>query len=100
MKFDKNMLAQFQQMQQDLVSAQEALKTETVTASAGGGVVRVTLTGDQRCTAVEIDPKLLEDADAAMLQDLVLAAFNQALNDSRQLALDRLGPLSAGLGLG
>jgi DNA-binding protein YbaB len=57
----------------------------------------VTVTGDQRCKAVEIDPELLKDADVEMLQDLILAAFNNALEASRNLAADRLGPLAGGL---
>jgi DNA-binding YbaB/EbfC family protein len=90
------MMGQLQALQQQLQIAQEQLAEETVTASAGGGVVKITVTGDQRCTAVEIDPALLEDADAEMLQDLFLAAFNSALDQSRQLAVDRLGPLASG----
>jgi len=91
------MMGQLQKLQEQLQIAQEQLAQETVTASAGGGVVKVTVTGDQRCTAVEIDPQLLEDVDAEMLQDLVLAAVNSALDQSRQLAAERLGPLAGGL---
>jgi len=61
----------------------------------------VTMTGDQHCTAVEIAPELLQDADAEMLQDLVLSAVNLALDDSRKMAADKMGPLAGGLpGLG
>jgi DNA-binding protein YbaB len=56
------------------------------------------MTGDQTCRAVEIDPALLEDADAEMLQDMVLSAVNLALEKSRELAAERLGPLAGGLG--
>lgn len=90
------MMGQLQALQQQLQVAQEQLALETVTGSAGGGVVKVTVTGDQQCTAVEIDPELLEDVDAEMLQDLILAAFNTALEQSRQMAADRLGPLASG----
>ena len=55
------------------------------------------MTGDQRCTAVEIDPELLEDADVEMMQDLLLSAFNAAMDQSRDLAAERLGPLAGGL---
>ena len=82
-----------------MLVAQQQLAEETVTSTAGGGAIKVTLTGDQRCTAVEIDPSLLEDGDAEMLQDLILTALNAALEDSRQLAQDRLGPLAGGLGI-
>lgn len=91
------MMGQLQKLQEQLQIAQEQLAEETVTASAGGGVVKVTVTGDQRCTAVEIDPELLEDVDAEMLQDLILAAVNSALDQSRDLAAERLGPLAGGL---
>ena len=92
------MMKQLQQLQEQLLAAQEQLAEETVTATSGGGAVKITVTGDQRCTAVEIDPGLLEDADVEMLQDLILTAFNTALDDSRNMAQDRLGPLTGGLG--
>ncbi len=92
-----NMMGQIQKLQEQLQEAQARLAEETVTAAAGGGVVKVTVTGDQRCLAVEIDPQVLEDGDAEMLQDLVLTAFNSALDKSRELAAERLGPLAGGL---
>jgi DNA-binding YbaB/EbfC family protein len=92
------MMQQLKRMQEQLAAAQAALADETVTASAGGGAVKVIMTGDQVCKGVTIDPGLLQDADAEMLQDLVLSAVNLALEQSRQLASDRLGPLTGGLG--
>lgn len=97
MNLPEGMMQQLQQMQEQMLQAQEDLKKETVTASAGGGALKITLTGDQRCTAVEIDPQLLKDADADMLQDLMMTALNTALEDSRKMAAERLGPLSQGL---
>ena len=95
------MMAQLKRLQEQMEAAQEQLALETVTSSAGGGAVKVTMTGDQHCTAVEIDPDLLKDADAEMLQDLVLSAVNLALDESRKLAADRMGPLAGGIpGLG
>jgi hypothetical protein len=91
------MMQQIQRMQQQLTEAQEQLAEESVTATTGGGAVKVTMTGDQRCTAVEIAPELLKDADAEMLQDLVLSAVNLALDKSRELQAERLGPLAGGL---
>ncbi len=91
------MMQQLQQMQQQLAEAQEKLAEETVTATAGGGAIKVTVTGDQKCTAVEIAPEFLEDIDAEMLQDLVLSAVNMALDKSRELAAERMGPLASGL---
>jgi len=91
------MMQQIQRMQQQLAEAQERLAEESVTATAGGGAIKVTMTGDQRCTAVEIAPELLKDTDADMLQDLILTAVNLALDQSRELQAERLGPLAGGL---
>lgn len=91
------MMQQLQKLQEQLQLAQEQLAQETITATAGGGAIKVTLTGDQRCTAVAIDPQLLQDGDVEMIQDLMLAAFNAALEQSRELAAERLGPLAGGL---
>jgi DNA-binding YbaB/EbfC family protein len=96
-KVPEGMLRQLQQLQQQLLEAQAQLAEESVTGDSGGGAVKITITGDQRCTAVEVDPELLKDADAEMLQDLIQAAFNNALEASRELAQQRLGPLSGGL---
>ena len=91
------MMQQLQKLQQQMEETQAKLAEETVTASAGGGAVSITVTGDQRCTAVKIDPDVLKEGDVDILQDLILAAFNSALEKSRQLAAERLGPLSSGL---
>jgi DNA-binding YbaB/EbfC family protein len=91
------MMQQLQKLQEQIQATQAQLAEETVTASAGGGVVKVTVTGDQHCYAVEIDPEILKDADVEMLQDLLLAAFNNALDKSREMAAERLGPLAGGL---
>lgn len=91
------MMAQIQKLQKQMEEAQAQLAVETVTASAGGGAIKVTMTGDQKCKAVEISPDLLKDADAEMLQDLVLSAVNMALDQSRELASQKMGPLAGGL---
>src|SRR5512146_3139854 len=91
------MMQQIQRLQEQLAQAQAQLADEVVTATAGGGAIKVTMTGDQKCKSVEISPELLKDADAEMLQDLVLSAVNMALEQSRQLASERLGPLTGGL---
>ena len=95
------MMRQIQKLQEQMEAAQAALADETVTASAGGGVVKVTMTGDQHCKSVEISPEILEDADAEMLQDLILSAVNLALDQSRELQSQKMGPLAGGIpGLG
>jgi hypothetical protein len=91
------MMQQIQKLQEQLQQAQEALAQETVEYSAGGGAIKVVMTGDQRCQSVTIDPALLEENDPEMLQDLILTAVNGALGASRALASERLGPLSSGL---
>jgi DNA-binding YbaB/EbfC family protein len=91
------MMQQIQRLQQQMAEAQEKLAQETVTATAGGGAIKVTMTGDQKCQSVEIDPTLLKDADAEMLQDLVLTAVNLALDKSRELQQQVMGPLAGGL---
>ena len=91
------MMQQLQRLQQQMAEAQEQLALETVEASAGGGAVKVTMTGDQICQAVAIDPEVLKDADAEMLQDLVLTAVNLALDKSRELQENTMGPLTSGL---
>jgi DNA-binding YbaB/EbfC family protein len=91
------MMAQIKKLQDQMAAAQEQLAIDTVTSSAGGGAIKVTMTGDQHCKEVIIDPDLLKDADAEMLQDLVLSAVNLALDDSRKMAEQKLGPLAGGL---
>jgi nucleoid-associated protein EbfC len=91
------MMQQLQKLQEQIQATQAQLAEETVSATTGGGAVKVTVTGDQRCQAVEIDPEILQDADVDMLQDLILTAFNTALEKSRDMAAERLGPLSSGL---
>ena len=91
------MMQQIQKLQEQLAQAQEQLAQETVSYSAGGGAIKVVMTGDQKCQSVVIDPELLKDVDAEMLQDLVLTAVNGALEASRALASERLGPLAGGL---
>jgi len=91
------MMQQLQRLQQQMAEAQEHLAEETVTATAGGGAVKVTMTGDQKCQSVEIDRALLKDVDAEMLQDLVLTAVNLALEKSRELQEQAMGPLAGGL---
>jgi len=91
------MMQQLQRLQQQMAEAQEKLALETVTETAGGGAVKVTMTGNQKCRSVEIDPALLKEADAEMLQDLVLTAVNLALDKSRELQEQVMSPLAGGM---
>lgn len=91
------MMQQLQRMQQQLAEAQAKLADETVTVTAGGGAIKVVMTGDQKCKSVEISPEFLKDADAEMLQDMVLSAVNMALDQSRELQQKMMGPLAGGM---
>ncbi len=99
----QGMMAQLQKMQEELARAQEELAEEMVEVTAGGGAVRVVMSGTQQCRQVEISPELLQAGDHEMVQDLVQLAVNQAIHESQVLAARRLGPLSnmaSGAGLG
>ena len=94
------MLKQAQKMQADMVAAQEQLAKETVQASAGGGMVTVTVSGDLDVKDIRIDPEAIDPEDPDLLQDMVLAAVNEALRQARELAETRMGGLTGGLDLG
>lgn len=94
---NKQILRQAQELQARLARAQEELEKATVIGTAGGGVVKVTITGHQKVQKVEISAEVLEAKDAEMLQDLVMAAVNDALEKSQQLAQSRLGAITGGL---
>jgi nucleoid-associated protein EbfC len=91
------MLGQVQQMQDRMSKVQAELETETVEASAGGGAVRVVATGTQKLVSVAIDPAAA--AETEMLQDLVVAAVNDAMERSKQLAAAKMQAVASGLGL-
>ena len=98
--FDMNQLMrQAQEMQTQMARAQEQLATETVEGSAGGGLVTVTATGTGVLTGVRIDPKAIDPDDPEMLEDVVLAAVNEALRAAQALAESKLGGSLGGLGL-
>ncbi len=87
-------------MQNKMVRIQEELGQETVEGTAGGGAVVVTMTGQQQVQAVKVDPAVVDPDDVSLLEDLILAAFSEALTKSQDLAGKRLGALTGGLGLG
>lgn len=96
----QGMMAQVQQMQQEMAAAQEQLAQETVSASSGGGMVSVEVTGDLRVTSVRIDPEAVDPEDVEMLADMVTAAVNEALRSAQELAASRMGGATEGLDLG
>ena len=93
------LMQQAQQMQQQMAEAQEQLATEVVEASAGGGLVTVKATGNGDITEIKIDPKAIDPDDPELLEDMVLAAVNEALRSAQSLAQSRLGAMAGGLGL-
>src|SRR2546423_3579042 len=94
----QQMMKQVQQMQADMAKAQEELKSQVVEASAGGGSVTVKVTGDLEVVEVKIDPGAVDPEDVEMLQDLVLAATNEALRSAQEMAANKLGGVTRGLG--
>ena len=87
----QQMMKQVQQMQADMAKAQEELKSQVVEASAGGGTVTVKVTGDLEVVEVKIDPGAVDPDDVEMLQDLVVAATNEALRSAQEMAAKKLG---------
>jgi DNA-binding YbaB/EbfC family protein len=85
------------QMQQEMARVQAELETVTVEGTAGGGVVRATVTGKQDLVGLVIDPSAVDPEDVEMLQDLVMAAVNEGLRKSQQLAEQKMGAVTAGL---
>ena len=96
MDFNK-MMQQVQEMQTQMQQAQEELKNETVQATAGGGTVTVTATGNGEIKEIKIDPKAIDPDDPEMLADMVVAAVNEALRSSQSLMESKLGPALGGL---
>ena len=95
---NQKMMKQLQQMQTKMAKMQEELETAEVTGTAGGGAITVIANGHQRILSVAIEPEVLEEG-AELLADMVLAAVNDALDRSRELASQQMGSLTAGLGL-
>ncbi len=97
----QQLLKQAQKMQQDMLAAQESLKDEVVEASAGGGMVTVRVSGDLNVKSITIDQQAVDPDDVELLQDMVLAAVNEALRSAQELASAKLGGIAGGLeGLG
>jgi DNA-binding YbaB/EbfC family protein len=94
----QQMLKQVQKMQADMMAAQEKLKDETVQGTAGGGAVKVTISGDLEVKQVYIDPSAIDPDDPELLSDMVTAAVNEAVRAAQELATSRLGAVTGGLG--
>ncbi|MFL5906237.1 MAG: YbaB/EbfC family nucleoid-associated protein [Solirubrobacterales bacterium] len=91
------LLKQAQQMQAEMAKAQEELKDEVVEASAGGGSVKVTMTGDLQLREIKIAPEAIDPDDPELLQDMVTAAVNEALRSAQELAASKMGGIAGGM---
>ncbi len=94
-----NIMSQVQKLQEEMEKTQAALATEEITVSAGGGAVSVVVTGAREFKSVTIKPEVVDPEDVEMLQDLLLAAFNDALAQVKQLEEERMGSVTGGMGL-
>ena len=96
---NKNLIRQAQQLQARLEKAQQELETATVQASAGGGVVTVTVSGKLKIESVTIDPQAVDPDDVEMLEELVMAAANEALQKAQDLAQEKMGAITGGMNI-
>jgi nucleoid-associated protein EbfC len=96
----QKMMQQVQKMQADMLAAQEQLKHEEVEASAGGGMVKVKVSGDLVVKSIQIGPDAIDPDDPELLQDMVLAAVNEGLRAAQELQQSKLGGLTGGMDLG
>lgn len=92
-------MKQVQKMQQDMAKAQEELGNERIEASAGGGMVKVVVSGNQQLLEIKIDPQAVDPNDVEMLQDMILAAVNEGMRQAQELAARKLGSLTGGLNI-
>ena len=92
-----NLQRMAQQMQQEMLRVQNELEATIVDGSAGGGLVTATVTGKQEVLSVTIDPSAVDPSDVEMLQDLVVAAVNDAIRASRQLEAEKMAAVTGGL---
>jgi hypothetical protein len=93
------MMKQAQQMQVKMAEVQEQLKSETVEASAGGGMVRVTMTGDMQLQSIKIEPSAVDPEDVELLEDMVTAALNEAIRAAQELAAAKMSAVTGGVNI-
>jgi len=93
------MIKQLQKLQEDMAKTQEALVQETLTVTAGGGAVTIVITGNQRIQSITLKPEIIDPADVEMLQDLIVAAVNEAIQASQAHAADKMQGLTGGLNI-
>ena len=94
-----NLMAQVQKMQEEMEKAQEALADEEVVGTSGGGMVEIVMDGHQAAKSVRLKPEVVDPDDVEMLQDLLLAALNDATEKSKALAEERMGDVTGGVNI-
>lgn len=95
----QQMMKQARKMQEQLAAAQENLKTQSVDASAGGGTVKATVNGEMELTSLTIDPDACDPEDVEMLQDMIMAAVNEAIRGVNELANKQMGAITGGMNI-
>ena len=96
---NRNMMKQAQQLQKQMVKMQEEIESARVEYSAGGGVVKVIVTGKMDVESIKIDPDVVDSEDVKMLQDLILSAINGGLAEAQEMASSTLGAITGGLNI-
>ncbi len=96
---DRKMMNQLQQMQKKMMQAQEELGNTNIEGSAGGGVVTVTMNGHREVKAITISPDVVDPEDVEMLQDMIMAAINDASKKAEELSNAKMGPLTGGMNI-
>lgn len=95
-----NVMAQMQQMQAEMAATQAKLENEFITVTAGGGAITIVISGHQRVQSIQIDPDILVPAEAEMLQDMLTAAVNSAIEQSQALSAEKMEGITGGMGGG
>ncbi len=93
------MMAQLQQMQEQMAASQKNLEHEYVTVSSGGGAITITISGHQRVKSIEIKPEVLDPDDVEFFQDMMLAAMNEAIEKSQAMSAEQMEGITGGLGM-
>lgn len=96
---DRRMMQQIQQMQKKMMQAQEELGNETVEVSAAGGAITIVISGHQIVQSIKIDPDVVDPEDVPMLEDMMLTAINEAIDQSQEMAKKKMAPFTGGLNL-
>jgi len=95
----QQMMMKVQKMQADMAKAQEEIKEARLEGTAGGGMVKVTLTGDKEMVGIELNPEVVDPEDVEMLQDLIVAAYSEAMRQADEFAQAKMGRVTGGMSI-